>query len=459
MLESKRRASGMTLTKAVAEMVDNGFDAGATIVSIERSDDTITVRDDGKGCINEEALLGYGQHRAAAGRRGLGRYGIGLKDGAVWLGNDIQVISRTNDGVIKTIANWQEIIDSGLWDVYREEDPDLLPSLEGPTFTDVVIGSVSGRKFRNWKDLNSNLAAIFFPALNDGKRILIDGKLIQPPVPVVLLEEVLASGEFEGKGWRLRAGKLPSLSAPQGYTITYKHRVLVTGYESAGLGDYTANHIYCLLSLHDGPQEEWKLGSWKDDVERLDDLLDSIYPKIEHLLKKTSETLHNIDLRSMERQLEKMFNEGVIGREKRGKGDQKGTVDPKGSGKTRQTATHVSNREGTVTERDGSSPISRVLVHLEPRGGKALGHAYGTTKQMHVVIDLDHPFGKIAQKDLSLSAYIVCASVAAFAQLGPKQLVLPFDMVSEEVTGFDHFRLSVNEWLEQTSLRLFKEVA
>ena len=100
------KAANLTWIDVVCELIDNGFDAGASRCELEwRRGNYFCIRDDGNGCNDIEKMLTLGKHFRQPTTR-LGRYGIGLKSAACWLWGEL---------VIDTCCNGQRLYKTTTW--------------------------------------------------------------------------------------------------------------------------------------------------------------------------------------------------------------------------------------------------------------------------------------------------------------------------------------------------------
>jgi hypothetical protein len=113
----------LTWRDALSELVDNSFDAGATRVEVIFEGKTLRVRDDGEGVEDIGRMLTLGHHTRGARTR-LGRYGVGLKDAAIWLAPslDIHTIRGLAGTVSQCVVNWDQLAKSLDWNL---EDPQI----------------------------------------------------------------------------------------------------------------------------------------------------------------------------------------------------------------------------------------------------------------------------------------------------------------------------------------------
>src|SRR5262245_39505261 len=111
--------------KAFGELIDNAFDAGAMTFAAEFTANGLIVRDDGHGCDDPTRMIQLGAHMKSTGTR-LGRYGIGGKDAALWIGGlDSTIRIRTeHGGRLRTWSvNWKRLGMDEWWTDKPFEEP------------------------------------------------------------------------------------------------------------------------------------------------------------------------------------------------------------------------------------------------------------------------------------------------------------------------------------------------
>jgi len=150
-LESSRDA-GYDLTAAVGEVVDNSIDWGkASIVRIRTDSNSdkkkierMAFADNGEG-IKEEVLphvLSLGFSTGYGSRKGIGRFGVGLKLATLALAPRVDIYTRSKaDGLLHTYLDLREVsegkqkhIEAEEIDDYPEDLADLMADREGEPF-------------------------------------------------------------------------------------------------------------------------------------------------------------------------------------------------------------------------------------------------------------------------------------------------------------------------------------
>lgn len=342
--------------KCLAELIDNAFDAKANSVRIETGGRRVVVEDDGIGCNEVDAFFRQGKHKS---RGGLGRFGVGLKDAALWLWGTTEVRSISRSGGVHCSVNWKRIVDSNQWKAIAQ----TLPSSDD-TGTRLVFSGI--QRIAPSESHLAELGYLFFPAIESGRHIVVRrGKSRAKPVPVFQfppLESVIEQeSEIGGKRFRVRAGIVQEghPNPYPGFTIAYKHRVITT--TSQGCGEYGTARFVGIVHL----DETWKLSRNKDEL--LEDaglLAETLHLICKDTLVAASEQNRLVTLAGIESKiaanLMQALKEGK--KERRGKGNKSGTVEQKDSGRRRRNATNTQPGPGRITSKIGGG-VAVQFVH------------------------------------------------------------------------------------------------
>jgi hypothetical protein len=139
------RDTGYDFDTALADIVDNSVDAGATRIDIRINLDTdgdilITVADNGCG-MDEQTLLD-GMTYGATGRidpKRLGKFGLGLKTASTAFCRKLSVTTRSSPDAVLMKATWDldHVVNTAEWELLLD-DPD---TYEEGVFEEVASGS------------------------------------------------------------------------------------------------------------------------------------------------------------------------------------------------------------------------------------------------------------------------------------------------------------------------------
>lgn len=341
--------------EALGELIDNSLDQAATEVDVFLDGESVVVSDNGNGCANLPSMLRLGSHSRTKDTR-LGRYGVGLKNVAMGLGELLEIATRQNGIERRARVDWAALRDSGSWNNIQGEEEETTK----PNGTEITISQLRTPVFQ-LASINNRLSFMFAPALWAGKRIsLHTGR--QPirvdPWTIPTMAEPI---EFEdvhtsGVGFRLRAGIVENNSeAP--FILSYEHRII--GGTSEPLGRYSSmNRFLGFVELFGNwPLLKHKNGIQTSDVGRW--LHETIHDVCEPLLEKIQQEGNSVVLDEIAAELEVTLGE-LFGKAKRpNSGSKKGGIDEKGTHRTVKQAETVEPNNGIVFQRDSDNPRKR----------------------------------------------------------------------------------------------------
>lgn len=206
----------------VAEFLDNSIQAGARSVRVDVSPAAdprhhleITVTDDGAG-MDEDALgnaLTFGGSSRFNDRSSLGRYGMGLPNGALSRARRVEVYSWQGPKILSSVLDLDEVARGGGRHpvrVLRDGAPFVL---EGPAGTAVRLLRCDRVEYKRPSVLARKLAAdlgrIYRYFLRDGLELTVNGKAVEPVDPMFMLRRqgLPAAREFgNGLVYKVDAG-------------------------------------------------------------------------------------------------------------------------------------------------------------------------------------------------------------------------------------------------------------
>src|SRR5580765_2937958 len=337
-LEAQRNQN-LGWQRALGELIDNAIDASAANITIVAEKKTLTVTDDGIGCSDMEAMFRAGAHRPHA-TKGLGRFGIGLKDAAIWLWGTTIVDSVRNSHRYTASVNWEKLCGSKIWQTLG---PAKTEAREVPSGTSILFSRIE-QQFpggKHFDRLHSELSYCFSPALKRGIRIVIrrGGSApleLQRFTPPEFEKFIDGDIDVDGRRARVYAGVVKEgASNPRpGIHYTYRHRVIIPG-SGLGCGDTSISRIFGWVSLSD----QWDLTKNKDDISKHKDALASaVFAFIKPILDIAEKQAATVDLKGLEDALTKLVRQATAPKtekEKREKGEKQGTIKPLETGRRR----------------------------------------------------------------------------------------------------------------------------
>lgn len=409
MIMSMRRQD-MASWLAVAELVDNCFDAKATEVRIVFDDaaKTICIADNGVGAPDPAAICTMGEHNSE-GRGTSGRYGIGAKDAVLALGTAVHVKS-VRLGVCRVVkCDFDVQVATGKWSLF--EDDYECADRNG---TAVTVCNVL-RMIKHTL-LAKKLGSIFAPAIRSGSKIWCGDILCEAPDLVDVTEYRCGEGEIRGKRYSWWAGiRKDGQDVDGGWRFEFKHRCLDEtscnrAYGTEGLDIHKFYGVITLIEPDDADDDElWTVNKHKTSADELQDLCEHIFPEVKDLLEQC-EAEHSLSIGAdVARDVGVGLTEALRNQRKREKRQSSedcgsGTVKPANSGKKRRRAARVSDQDGSVEEY--INPVTGKRYDIKFIDDDRYGHVTGDKKANVVYLGRLHPYWQqhLGDRDVVQSA-------------------------------------------------------
>ena len=202
-IEATRDSGYKSTSSAIAELVDNAFEAEATAVDVvivedEEGTKSISVTDDGTGmpASTMQLALQFGGSTRFNSRRGAGRYGMGLPNGSLSQARRVDVYSWTNPHNI-----WSSYLDVdeiaagrqlGVPEPVRFKPTRAEEYPSSPSGTSVVLTKCDRLDYRRVrtqvKRLHADLGRIFRHQLYNGKALRINQEPVRAIDPLFFRE-------------------------------------------------------------------------------------------------------------------------------------------------------------------------------------------------------------------------------------------------------------------------------
>jgi hypothetical protein len=400
--------------KALAELVDNSLDANAFRVTVDVTGKTVSVIDDGSGVQDICAMFTLGEHKGHA-KKGIGLYGIGAKD--AWLScADTMTVETVRGGMLtKMSVDYKALVEND----WETDDPVVVPT-HSPTGTKVVLPLRRGKKAPS-HEAYADVAFAFTPAIEAGKQLFksTNGKrqLLEATKMPERTDVVKSEFDIDGKPVSIDIGILPDgVKFDRGpLWVVYEHRIIERG--SRGAGQYSARRLAGIIKLGDG----WKdsLSKNKDDITDDEErLADAIFARIEPILLKADKMAESIESNALRNELADSLNEFITeankSREKRDKGDSKGSRSPAFTGRKRSKAAKTTDALGSVVG-GGSVSVGRrsgFVVEFFEGDPATIGHF--ERGGCRVWLNTSHPFvSHIKAEQNKMALLVCCASLIA----------------------------------------------
>lgn len=396
---------GMPWWKALAELIDNSFDAKATRVVIECSNRKVVVSDDGKGMRDVRAAVTLGDHQEHYGS-GVGMYGIGLKDAWLSAGDKISIETSTGQEHQSLTLDISELDDK--WN-----GPDAVVTKSGsavPQGTSITLYLRSNRKLPS-EDVFQKLAWVFGPAIEQGCQILWKAGNKKHPLKAAALprfsESVSESFLVDGKQVSIEIGLLADGEKMRNgpFWFQFKHRVIMSS--KLGSKEKGAYGLGGKVVLGEG----WVFTKNKDALASCEDELeDAIYNRIWHLLSKAERQTLDIETQALKAQLKGMLDD-AFGRAKKEKRDSTketvGSVEPKNTGRQRRRASKTSDTTGKISS--GSRRTGFQIDFSEDDEGRM---GYYDHRANCVTLNIANPFVAMCKSNQNhLALYAVAVAI------------------------------------------------
>jgi hypothetical protein len=198
-IEATRDSGYKGTSSAIAELVDNSFEAEATVVELllgedEHGEKRLSVTDNGTGmhASTMQLALQFGGSTRFNSRRGTGRYGMGLPNGSLSQARRVDVYSWTNPhNIWSSYLDVDEIASGALDGVpppvrFRPGRSEEYPS--SASGTTVILTKCDRLDYRTIraqvKRLHADMGRIFRQQLYSGKLLRINGELVNPIDPL-----------------------------------------------------------------------------------------------------------------------------------------------------------------------------------------------------------------------------------------------------------------------------------
>ena len=408
-------AQNLSWAQAIAELIDNSFDAGATRVDIRLHSNprAIEIADDGEGVADIERMLRLGDHvDQGGGRVKLGMYGVGLKDAWLWVGKriEIETVHRGRRGVL-------DLSTDQISDEWKAHDPTYSDAGKADPGTRLTLFLSKDRRLPN-PEAWDRIATVFSPALSEGKQITIrkSGDARRKPLKSVDLPEFVdgVDDEFDvdGRHVSMHIGIVADVASKASgqFWLVYGHRVIAM--TALGAGGYSTCGMAGRITLGQG----WKLTRNKDDLgSHRDELAAAIFKRIEPLLKKNDQLSEDVELAEIKRKVEHWLDGAISSarKEKRASpSNEVGAVLPASTGRKRRKAKQTQDGEGSIEAQGGKSKNGFILDWFH-----STENTIGQFEPLTCRVRLNrlHPFVKAAKESGNAAAiYGVAIAVLTY---------------------------------------------
>jgi len=462
--------------KAISELIDNSFDAFANTIIIKRPNKNqmiLEIIDDGIGCGKLEDMVRMGA-RQLHGSKGIGRYGVGLKDVAIALWGEMQIRSfYHNEMRILTII-WDDIFDHNFpklkADVYSKKEAMEYFESKGEIFrqgTKIIFSSIGKSKlidvaprqiatlFR--EEILNELRFRYTPALNNGKTIEFINvnqpiKLTPWTEPKFIERFRFDDQEIEGKSFSINGGIVAEgeINEKPGFHICHPQRVIETSTDPCG--EFGVSRIFAWIFL----SNDWVLERNKEKVIDKDreSLMNKIFSLCELYIRKGSFQPITLNLDGLANELSKELTDVLKkAKEQRKEGDKEITIQPQNSERKRIRIVNFQKGENPFKK----ARVDQIKIEFGMLGDKKICEIHHGDKIDRIELNKMNP--KIAQyikdenKD-ALCMMAICFYSAKTAMTKRGQLWMHFKNIKlDEGMDWDYMQQGVLTYTNTVQLK------
>jgi hypothetical protein len=392
------------------EAIDNSLDAGASIVALEMLKDRLDCLDDGSGITkkHEQDIVQISAHGEMVGTR-LGRFGVGIKQKSIQHGKAFVIESISKDGLLRRNVNWEYMLKNGHWLYPESMWSQVKPGTPTQTFVSIRGLITKPPAKADIQRTNEEIGRRYYPALNAGKTISLNGEPVAP-IPHPALRDVIdATLKFGGgRTAHIHGGMLVDPTQQQKLKqvdICCAFRVIKPG-SSFGCNGYGGiRSLFATVELNG----KWLLTKFKDDIAE-DPYLEELEAAVEETLRPILEQCRSQSMTLRIQQIQHLLNEMIPEGLRAARPEQKQKLDRKGP------------KRGDKTPRDVSdsviSPTGPVHAKKKPPRGILIefvsnlceeygyGRAQVEKSQSRIQLAADHPTisDLMASRDMNMVA-------------------------------------------------------
>lgn len=246
------RNIGYNAQTAIADIVDNGIDAGATEIHVnfeyDNGDGYIVIQDNGKGMTVEELqiamTIGSKDPREDRKQHELGRFGMGLKTASFSLGKRLSVLTKKDGIISERCWDLDYVSEHNEWNLFKniptvvkERMPDIENDNETIVFIDKLdrfCGNGNGKAIQSRSyyskvaRIRKYLEMVFHLKIQNGLDLFINNDLLNPWDPFLCENPKTIEGETQ----IIRVNKKRVKITP--YVLPHPSAFNETDYEKAG---------------------------------------------------------------------------------------------------------------------------------------------------------------------------------------------------------------------------------
>jgi hypothetical protein len=370
------REQSLGFVPALCEFIDNSFGAGANKVTITiptKLGQPIRVRDDGDGVQSLVNMFRFGDSTPSGKHVRVGRWGVGFKEAAIWLGDRVSVSSIRGRKQHHVIVDWSVLETQDKWEIDEPQSDDIEAAAESGTVITISRPCYHHVK-RTQKaidDLIKKLGITYHPILAKGGQIIImhgSRKIRVQPFewPELDGDPIARKLRINGKTAKVKVGILQAgVNTPfEGIQYCHHYRVIERSCAVATNNGYPGQGLVGIVELSD----KWVVGKNKMRITDKDfpALNDRLFTLLRPFLKTLQERAQHVASESLRQGASELMSKAAqkAKRRKRPKNQQSLEAISKdvkeGTGSSHENAQKTQNKAGNIHNSD----VIRQAIHI-----------------------------------------------------------------------------------------------
>lgn len=406
--------------EAISEFVDNSLDAGANLISIEIKPDSLTIKDNGRGCGDLRDMLTLGAHRKSEKTK-LGRYGVGAKNAACGLGGVLRIAS-VQDRILRTAEiDWNALEQ---WNRVSATEEDT----NQDNGTIVSVWQLYRTRCEHQRVID-RVSYNFAPAIWAGKHILINDQPCSGWTIPDLSNAITGEAEYSDElSFRVRAG-IVDRNTRDPFIISYEHRIICGTCEPC-IAYRPSSKFLAFVELFG----KWPLLKHKDGVKDSPEaawLYSELHDICEPLLRQIQQQSESVELEKMSSEFEDAILEAMGTAKRPNRNGSKREDSEKETDRVVREAKIVDG-PGAVKQRGRTGSRRGFDLSFDAFEGNQIGRIDVNAKRVSVRLNQNHPTIQRFSKDRvdRLALYSIAAALLCNHQTteGSLQKVLALEL-------------------------------
>lgn len=371
-LYSIRDSASLSWKSMVCELIDNSFGANATKVTLSWPGGKVfSIEDNGTGTSNLDRMFTLGAKRDRS-ECDIGYYGVGAKQALFWLWGNSTVDTVCGNQRSRVVVEWEDVAQDLA--PYPGQETIVVEDANGRP-SGMLIKCNAWRRYPSIDDITASIANTYTPGIENGRKIIVSSRgktqTLQPRLWPKTSQEINDVITAAGREVRIRIG-LVCEGEPNPYKqgISFERSFRVIKETMLGLNGYSPIRIAGRVTLG----SDWMLSTNKDDFfEFNDELGEAIFDRCGELIRTAGEQAITQEDQAFNEQLAKVVIDAKKREARPGDSGAKGTVEPRHSGRTRSSATCVSDADGSVDGNSGRKSKNGFKIVAYEQDGLSFG--------------------------------------------------------------------------------------